>query len=81
MFLIFARFVFSGWDFCTRRWGVARGLEIFGNDLIFIEAKTVGVSANETLVEDASGQLVKLILFQGLKHAGSDLSGGGDLLQ
>ena len=61
--------------------GVAGSLQVVGNGLIFVEANAAGVGADEALVEDASGQLVELILFQRLQHAGPDLGGGGNLLQ
>ena len=61
--------------------GIAGGLQVFGDGLIFVEANAPRVGANESLIEDASGQLVELILLQRLQHAGADFGGDGNLLQ
>src|ERR1700723_3668 len=60
---------------------VAGGLQVVGNYLIFVEADAAGVSAHETLIKDASRQLIEFILFQRLQHAGANFGGGGNLLQ
>ena len=52
--------------------------KIVGYRFFFIESDLAGVSANETFVEDATGKLVKVFVFQGTQHAGADLGGAGD---
>lgn len=63
-------------------WGSLAGcFQIVGNGLFFVEADAAGIGANESFVEDTAGQLAELVLFERLKHARSNLRGGGNLLQ
>lgn len=59
----------------------ARGLEVVGDGLLFVEPHAAGVGANESLVKNAAGQLVELLLFQRLEHAGADFGRRRDLLE
>ena len=65
----------------TDRHGIARGLQIVGNGLIFIKADHARVGAHEAFVENPSGQLVKFFFFERLQHARADLRGRRDLFQ
>jgi len=78
---IFAGSVFPRCDFRGNGRGVAGSFEVIGNGLIFVEANEAGIGADEALVEDAAGQLVEFIFFQGLQHAGADFGGDGDFLE
>lgn len=78
---IFARDIFVRRDFRRNRWGIAGRLEIISDCLIFIEANEARISADKSFVENASGQLVELVFFQRLQHAGTDFSGDGNLLE
>jgi hypothetical protein len=40
----------------------------------------LGVGADETLVEDATGEEVEVLLFDGLEHARADLGDVGDVI-
>jgi hypothetical protein len=57
---------------------LAQGGEIVGDRFFFIESDLAGVGADETLVEDAAGKLVKVFVFEGAQHAGADFRGVGD---
>ena len=78
---IFARGIFVRRDFCRNRWGITRSLQVVGYSLILVEANETRISADKAFVEDASRQLVELVFFQRLQHAGADLGGDGNLLE
>ena len=80
-FLHFRWLVFPRSGFCRNGRDVAGSLQVFGNGLIFVESNAARIGADEALVEDAPGQLVELIFFQGLQHARPDLGGDRNLLQ
>lgn len=52
-----------------------------GDDFFLVEAQILGVGTDEAFIEDAAGELVEALLFDGAKHAGADLSGVGDILE
>ncbi len=81
VFFNFAGFIFTRFGFCGNGREVAGRLQVFGNGLIFVEANETRIGANEAFVENASGQLAEVILFQRLQHAGADFGGDGNLLQ
>jgi len=56
----------------------AQGGEVVGYGFFFAEANLAGVSADETLVEDAAGKLIEVFVFEGTQHAGADFGGIGD---
>ena len=59
-------------------WILARGGEIVRYSFVFVEADLAGVGANETFVEDAAGELIKVFVFEGSQHARADFCGFGD---
>jgi hypothetical protein len=75
---------FRGWGAEIRRNGVgrklilARGLEIVRYGFFLVEADLAGVGADETFIEDAARELVKVFVFEGTQHAGADFCGLGD---
>jgi hypothetical protein len=60
---------------------LAQGGEIIGYGFFFVEADLAGVGADETLIEDAAGKLVKVFFFDGAEHAGADFGGVGDSVE
>ena len=54
---------------------------ISGDRFFLIEAKILGVGADKAFVEDAAGELVEALLFDGAEHARTDLGGVGDVLE
>lgn len=54
---------------------LAQGGEIVADCFLGVDADLAGVGADETLVENATGELVEALLFQRLEHAGADFSG------
>jgi hypothetical protein len=57
---------------------LAQSGEIVGYRFFFVEADLAGVGADETFVEDAARELVKMFVFEGAQHAGADFRGVGD---
>lgn len=55
--------------------------DIPGDRVFLVEAEILGVSADEAFVEDAAGELVEVLLFDGAEHAGADLGGVGNILE
>jgi hypothetical protein len=49
--------------------------------LFFVQPDLAGVGADETFVENASGELVEVFIFEGAQHAGADFGGVGDGLE
>jgi len=77
---------FRGWVAEIRRNGprlefLAQGGEIVRYGFFFIEADLAGVGADESLVENAAGELVKVFVLEGTQHAGADFCGLGDGLE
>lgn len=56
-------------------------VEIFGDGFFGIEAKVLGVGANESFIEYATGELVEVFFFDGAKHARRDLDDVGDVVE
>jgi hypothetical protein len=56
---------------------LAQGGEIIGNRFFFVEADLAGVGAYETLIEDAAGKLLEVLILEGAQHAGADFGGLG----
>ena len=52
--------------------------QVVGYGFFFVESDLAGVGAHKTFVEDAAGELVEVLLFEGAQHAGADLGGVGD---
>ena len=67
---------FVGIDLCLAEAG-----KIVGDGLFVVETEMLGVGANESLVEDAAGQLVEVFLFDGLQHASADLGDVGNVIE
>jgi len=62
--------------------GAMLGFEsVFGDKAIFVEAEEAGDGADEAAIEDAAGELVPLVAFEGFEEAGADACGGGDFLE
>jgi len=55
--------------------------KIFRNGIVGVEANLLGVGANESLVEDASGELVEVFIFDCLQHARADLGDIGNVIK
>lgn len=78
---------FRGWGAEIRRNGarreliLARGGEIVRYGFFFVEADLAGVGADESLIEDAAGEQVKVFVLEGAQHAGADFCGLGDGLE
>src|ERR1700690_727055 len=49
--------------------GLAKAGQIVGDGVFVVEAEVLGVSANESLVEDATRKLVEVLLLDCLQHA------------
>ena len=60
---------------------IAGSNQVIGDGLFFVEAEATGVGADEAFIEDAAGELVEVVLFQGKQHASANLGGAGDFLQ
>jgi hypothetical protein len=52
--------------------------EVVGNGFFLVETDLAGVGADETLIEDSAGKLVKVFVFQSTEHARADFCGIGD---
>jgi hypothetical protein len=55
--------------------------EIISNGLFVVESEMLSICANESLVEDAAGELVEMFLFDSLEHARADLGDIGDVIE
>ena len=66
------------WNGPKLDWILARGGEIVRYSFVFVETDLAGVGANETFVEDAAGELIKVFVFEGSQHARADFRGFGD---
>jgi len=54
---------------------------VSGDRFFFVQAQILGVGADEAFVEDAAGELVEVLLFDGSEHARADLGGVGNILE
>lgn len=52
---------------------LAQAGEVVGYSLVAIQAKMLGIGANESLVKHTAGQLIEMFCFDGLQHARADL--------
>jgi histidinol-phosphate/aromatic aminotransferase/cobyric acid decarboxylase-like protein len=59
----------------------ARCGHVVGNGLIFVEANVAGIGTHESFVEDAAGQLLKLLFFQSAEQTRSNLGGERDIVE
>lgn len=55
--------------------------EIVGYSFFFVESDLTRVGAYKTLVEDATGKLVKVFVFESAQQAGADFSRVGDRVE
>jgi len=55
--------------------------EVACDRFIVVQAEMFGVGANKALVENATGELVEMFLFDGPQHAGTDFGDVGDVLE
>ncbi len=60
---------------------LAQASEIVSDGLFVVESEMLGVSADESLVEDAAGELVEMFFFDGLEHARADLGDVGNVIE
>jgi hypothetical protein len=68
-------------DFVGVDLGLAQAGEIVGDGLFVVETEVLGVSANESFIEDAAGQLVEVFFFDGLQHARADFGDVGNVIE
>jgi hypothetical protein len=61
--------------------GFTQGREIAVESLFFAEPELAGISADETLIEDAAGKLIEAFLFNCPKHARTDLGDAGNVIE
>ena len=54
---------------------------VVGNGLILVEANVTGIGTNKSFVENAAGELLKLLFFEGAKQTGPDLRGERDVVE
>jgi len=59
----------------------AQADKIVGDGFFVVEAEMLGVSANESFVEDAAGKLIEVFVLDGFEHAGTDLGDVGDIIE
>ena len=52
---------------------LAQASEVVRDGLFVVQSEMLGIGANESLVEDAAGELVEMFFFDGLEHARADL--------
>ena len=52
--------------------------EIVGYGFFFVESHLAGVGADETLIEDSPGKLIKVFVLERAQHARADFRGLGD---
>lgn len=57
---------------------LAQGGEIVGEGFFFIESDDAGIGADKASIEDAAGELVELLLFEGAEHTRADFCSAGD---
>ena len=68
-------------DFVRVDLGLAQAGEVVVDRLLVVQAEMLGVGADEPFVEDAAGQLVKALFFNGLQHARPDLGDVGNVIE
>ena len=60
---------------------LAQASEIVSDGLFVVESEMLGVSTDESLVEDAAGELVEMFFFDGLEHTRADLGDIGNVIE
>ena len=60
---------------------LAQAGEIVVDGFFVVQSEMLGVGANESLVEDASGKAVEVFFFDGLEHARADLGDVGNVIE
>src|SRR3954451_7819673 len=59
----------------------SEGFGIVGDRLIFIQAEVTRIRANETFVENATGELIEFFFFYGAEKSRANFSGLGHIIQ
>ena len=67
-----------GEDFLGLDLAFAQCGQVVGNGFFLVETDLPGVGADETFVEDSTGKLVKVFVFESTEHARADFCGIGD---
>src|ERR1700726_4259736 len=57
----------------------AAGQIVFGEQILFVQAEVLCDGADESAGETAAGELVPLLVFNGIKESGTDAGAGGQL--
>ena len=74
--------VFRGIPSCMRiDLCLAQAGQIVVHGVLGIETEVLGVSADESAIEHASGQLIELFLFDSLQHARADFCDVGNIVE
>jgi hypothetical protein len=60
---------------------LAKRRQISGDGLLVVESQEFGIGADESLIEDATGEHIEVFLFDGLQHARADFSDVGDIIE
>ncbi len=60
---------------------LAEAGEIVGDGFFVVQSEMLGVSADESLVEDAAGELVEMFFFDGAKHARANFGDVGNVIE
>ncbi len=55
--------------------------QVRGDCVFLVQPEMFGVGANESFVEDAAGEPVEVLLFDGLEHARADLGDLGSVIE
>ncbi len=56
----------------------AKGAQVIGEGFVLVETDLAREGADKTLVEDAAGELVEVLVLDRAEHAGANLGGGRD---
>jgi len=60
---------------------LAHAGQIVGDGFFVVHPQVLGVGPDESLVEDAAGQLVEVLFFDGAQHTRADLGDGGNVIE
>lgn len=60
---------------------LAQAGEIGGDGFVVVEFEVLGVGADEAFVEDAAGEAIEVLLFDGLEHTRADLGDVGNVIE
>ena len=61
--------------------GLAQAGKILGDRFLVVQAEMFGVGTDEAFVENAAGEQIKVLFFDGLQHARADLGDVGDIIE